>query len=178
MGAVREKELRAGLDVLGVRDHAFLGYRDATCASVDEVEATTKMRVIIESFEPDTILTFGPDGMTDHPDHKAVCAWTTRAFADAAPAGASLFYATVTPEWKERFLPVMNRFNVFAEGRPPTTPRGDLAIDYQLPSDVLELKLGAIDCHESQVEAMMEAFGRNFFREAHDAEYFNLADSK
>ena len=37
---------------------------------------------------------------------------------------------------------MMNRFNVFMEpGTPPVTPREDLAIEFELPPDVLELKL-------------------------------------
>ena len=102
-------------------------------------------------------------------------AWTGEAFAAAAPPKARLFHATQTPEWAETFVPVMNRFNVFMEpGTPPVTPREQLAIDYALPPDILELKLRAIEAHVSQVEGMMEAFGRNYFRDAMQEEYFRL----
>src|SRR5919204_6229381 len=81
MGKVREAELLRSLDILGVSEHHFLDYYDGTCAGVDEVEATGKLRAIMEEVEPDSVLTFGPEGMTDHPDHKAVCAWTSATFA-------------------------------------------------------------------------------------------------
>ena len=125
------------------------------------------------------MFTFGPDGMTDHPDHKAVCAWTTAAFDQAGKPGARLSYATMTPEWAEEFVPRMNRFNVFmSDDTPPVTPREDLAIDFPLPDEILDLKLRAIEAHVSQVEGMLGAFGPDFFREAHKAEFFRLAGER
>jgi LmbE family N-acetylglucosaminyl deacetylase len=179
MGHVREGELMASLSVLGVTEHRWLDYHDGTCASVDPSEAAGKVRAIMREVEPDAVLTFGPDGMTGHADHKAVSGWAGEAFADVAKAGARLYHATQTPEWAETFVPVMNRFNVFMEpGTPPVTPREDLAIDFALPPDILELKLRAIEAHVSQVEGMLSAFGRNYFRDAMKEEYFRLAATR
>ncbi len=176
MGAVREKELMSSLAVLGVTDHRWLDYYDGTCASVDRADAVAKVTAAVERVRPDTVLTFGPDGMTGHDDHKSVSAWTTEAFHASAPAGSKLYYATQTPEWAERFAPVMNRFNVFMEaGTPPVTPREELGIDFELQPDLLELKLKAIEAHVSQVEGMIEAFGQDFFRQSMCAEFFRLA---
>jgi LmbE family N-acetylglucosaminyl deacetylase len=176
LGKVREEELLRSLAVIGVREHRFLDYYDGTCASVESEEGVSRVQAVMEEVRPDSVFTFGPDGMTDHPDHKAVCAWTTEAFERAAPPGARLYYATMTPEWAGEFVERMNRFNVFmGPDVPPITPREDLAIDYRLPPDVLELKLEAIEAHVSQVEGMLNAFGQDFFREAHRAEFFRLA---
>src|SRR5437868_6486894 len=82
---------------------------------------------LIEAVQPDSVLTFGPDGMTDHPDHKAVCAWTTEAFGRAGKPGSRLYYATMTPDWAERFVERMNRFNVFmGPNVPPVTLREEI----------------------------------------------------
>jgi hypothetical protein len=54
------------------------------------------------------------------------------------------------------------------------TPREELGIEYDLPPDILELKLRAIQEHVSQVEGMVQAFGENIFREAMRGEYFRL----
>lgn len=167
MGKVREAELMASLAVLGVSEHHWLDYYDGTCASVPEEEGVGKVLAILQGVRPDSVLTFGPDGMTDHPDHKAVCAWTTEAFRRGAKPGATLYYATVTPGWAEEFLPRMNKFNVFAPGTPPVTPREEVDIDFTLPPGLLGLKLRAIAAHVSQVEGMLDAFGEDFFREAH-----------
>jgi LmbE family N-acetylglucosaminyl deacetylase len=179
MGKVRDAELMRSLEILGVTDHRWLDYYDGTCAEVDQEEATAKVEAILREVDPDTVLSFGPDGMTDHPDHKATCAWATEAFRRAAKPGSKLYYACMTPEWAAEFVPVMNRFNVFmSDDTPPVAPLADLAIVYELHDDELDQKLEAIDAHESQVEGMMNAFGRDFFRKAHKVETFRLAETK
>jgi LmbE family N-acetylglucosaminyl deacetylase len=167
------------LEILGVTEHRFLDYHDGTCAEVDVDEGAGRIEEFVREVVPDTVLSFGPDGMTDHPDHKATCAWITEAFRRAAKPGARLCYATMTPEWAEEFVPVMNRFNVFmSPDTPPVTPLEQIEIVYQLSPDELEQKLRAIDAHVSQVEGMMQAFGRDFFRRAHRVETFRLAETK
>ena len=46
-----------------------------------------------------------------------------------------------------------------APGTPPITPREELAVYYELPANILELKVRAINAHVSQVEAILEAVG-------------------
>jgi LmbE family N-acetylglucosaminyl deacetylase len=179
MGEVRAKELEESLELLGVKEHHWLGYIDATCADVPLEEGTAKVVPFIQDVQPDTVFSFGPDGMTDHADHKAVCAWTTEAFRSAAKPGAKLYYATATKEWVEEFLPRFNKFNVFAPGFPPvTSPDEPGSIQFDLTPELLELKLEAIERHVSQVYYMLKYFGEDFFREAHKSEYFRLAEQK
>lgn len=176
MGQVREAELMLSLQILGVTEHHWLDYYDGTCASVEPEEGTRRIQSLIEDIGPRSVFTFGPDGMTGHTDHKAVCAWTTEAFHRAAPPGARLYYATVTPDWADEFVPRMNQFNVFMEpGTPPITPRTELGIEYALPPDVLDLKMAAIGAHVSQVEGMLTAFGNDFFRAGFKEEVFTLS---
>ena len=54
-------------------DHRWLDYPDGGCAAVDAEEAVARIAAIIDEVRPDTVLTFGPDGGTGHPDHIAVC---------------------------------------------------------------------------------------------------------
>jgi LmbE family N-acetylglucosaminyl deacetylase len=179
MGEVRDAELMESLRILGVTDHRWLEYYDGTCAQVPENEAVAKVEAIVREVDPDSIFSFGPEGMTDHPDHKATCAWATEAFERAAKPGAKLYYATMTPEWAEEFVPRMNKFNVFmSPDVPPVTPREEAAIVFELSPELLELKLKAIEAHVSQVEGMLNAFGQDFFREAHKEEFFRLAATK
>jgi LmbE family N-acetylglucosaminyl deacetylase len=176
MGRVREKELTRSMEIIGVTDHRWLDYHDGTCDSVDLEEGIGRIQAVMEEVEPRSVFTFGPDGMTGHPDHKAVSAWTTEAFTRTAPSGARLYYATTTPEWVEEFAPRMNQFNVFMDpGTPPITPREQLAIDFLLPGDLLDLKVKAFEAHVSQLEGMLQAFGNDFFREGYKSEVFVLA---
>lgn len=175
MGRIREAELTRCLEVLGVREHHWLDYVDGRCDTVDAAEATEKIRTFVADVQPDSVLTFGPDGMTGHSDHKCVSAWTTAAFEQAAKPGACLYYATQTPEWVDRFVPIMNRFNVFGPGTPPRTPAADLAIDFALTSELIEMKVDALSKQTSQIEGMMTAFGREFFAEGVSQEFFVMA---
>jgi len=179
MGKVREAEMMESLAILGVTEHHWLDYYDGTCDRVPFEEGVRRVEAIMGDIQPRSVFTFGPDGMTGHADHKSVSAWTTEAFRRAAPVGARLYYATMTPEWAAEFVPRFNQFNVFMEeGTPPVTERADLAIDYRLPPDLLDLKLRAIEAHVSQVEGMMNAFGQDVFREGNKAEFFRSAASK
>jgi LmbE family N-acetylglucosaminyl deacetylase len=175
LGRVREAELMASLAVLGVTEHVWLDYHDGTCDQVEPGEGVERVEAIMRAVRPRSVLTFGPDGMTGHTDHKSVSAWATEAFARAAPDGARLHYATTIPEWAAEFVPEMNRFNVFMEpGTPPVTAREELSLDFELTEDLVALKLRAIEAHVSQVEGMMNAFGPDFFRRSQRAEWFRL----
>ena len=176
MGKVREAELMRSLEILGVGEHHWLDYYDGTCDTVDRDEAVGKVRSILAEVRPDSVFTFGPEGMTGHSDHKAVSGWTSEAFLDVGKPGARLYHAVFTPEWAETFVPRFNQFNVFFDPTtPPVVPRERLDIDYELPPEILDLKLRAIEAHVSQVEGMLKAFGEDVFREGGKAEFFKLA---
>lgn len=178
MGEVRERELIRSLEVLGVTEHHWLDCLDVDMDTPLDGSGFPRVLEIMEEVRPDTVLTFGPDGMTDHAGHKSVCEWSTRAFVQTAKPGARLHYATATPEWAATWVPVYNRFDVFRPGTPPVTSREELSIDFPLPPDLLDLKLRAIQEHVSQVEGMVHAFGEDIFRQAMAEEYFRLGAVK
>jgi LmbE family N-acetylglucosaminyl deacetylase len=179
MGEIREAELMASLEILGVGEHEWLDYRDGTLGQVDQDEAVGKLLPILEDVRPDTVLTFGPEGMTGHVDHRSVSGWAGEAFRRAAPKGAGLYHAVYTQDWVDRYASRFQQFNVFMEqGTPPVVPRERLAIDFRLPDDLLELKVRALEAQESQIVFMRQAFGRDVFREGGREEYFVLAESR
>jgi LmbE family N-acetylglucosaminyl deacetylase len=178
MGQVREQELLRSLAVLGVTEHHFLDDVDVDMDTPLDALGFAKVRALMEETQPDTVLTFGPDGMTGHVGHMSVCEWSTRAFGEVAKPGATLHYATTTPEWAAEWVPIYNRFDVFRPGTPPVTPKDELSIDFLIPPDLLELKLKAIQEHVSQVGFMVEAFGEDYFRRAMAEETFRPAATK
>ena len=99
LAAHQRTELRNSLAALDVDELYLLGYEDGTCARHD---GTRTIAAHIADIRPDLIVTFGPDGMTGHPDHRAVSRWTTDAWRATAP-GAELWYATLTPESHDRW---------------------------------------------------------------------------
>jgi LmbE family N-acetylglucosaminyl deacetylase len=174
MGTVREAELMDALALLGVTEHHWLDYHDGACASVPGDEATRKIADIMETVNPDSVLTFGPEGMTGHPDHIAVSQWTTAACGTAAPE-AELYYATTNPDWAERFVPPLEALNVYAPGTPPITPIDELAIYLVLDDHLAEKKFRAIGTQVSQVEWLLAAVGEELFRAAMAQENFRRA---
>lgn len=178
MGEVRERELLRSLEVLGVNEHRFLGLPDIDMDRPLPASGSDDVLAIMSEVEPDTVLTFGPEGMTGHEGHKSVSSWTTEAFRSTAKPGARLYYAVYTREWADEFVPTMNGFDIFRPGTPPIHPREDLAIAFVLPDELLELKMRAIQEHESQVDALFAAFGEDFFRRAMREESYRLAEVK
>jgi LmbE family N-acetylglucosaminyl deacetylase len=90
VGRVRETELRAAAAILGIREVSILGYPDG---AVDQVPPDTAIRAIvahIRRIQPDVIVTFGPEGAYGHPDHIAICQFTTAAIVCAADSAYRL----------------------------------------------------------------------------------------
>jgi LmbE family N-acetylglucosaminyl deacetylase len=174
LGAVRERELLDSLAVLGVTEHTFLDLPDIGVDTPLPEEGGPRVRGIMAEVRPDTVLTFGPDGMTGHAGHMSVSRWTTEAFEAFAMPGATLHYATATPDWASYWVPRLEQFDLYGPGTPPVTPREDLSIDFPLPPDLLELKMRALERHESQIAGLLAVFGRDGLREAFREETFRL----
>ncbi len=112
LGAVRERELLDSLAVLGVTEHTFLDLPDIGVDAPLPEEGGPWVRGIMAEVRPDTVLTFGPDGMTGHAGHMSVSRWTTEAFEALAMPGATLHYATATPDWASYWVPRLEQFDL------------------------------------------------------------------
>jgi LmbE family N-acetylglucosaminyl deacetylase len=178
MGEVRTDELERSLAVLGVDEHVWLDLPDVDMETGLPEEGYDRVVQIVHDVRPDSILTFGPDGMTDHAAHKSVSSWATRALREAGGAGSRVLHATVTQDWAQEFLPVWEPFDVFRPGTPWITPREELVIDYRLPREINELKVRAILEHVSQVQAIFEAVGEEIWWRQMSREMFRLGEAK
>jgi LmbE family N-acetylglucosaminyl deacetylase len=178
MGLVREAELLRSFEVLGVTEHEFLDLPDIDMDTPLPEAGAGRVHELMKEVRPDTVLTFGPDGMTGHVAHMSASRWATDAFRESAQPGAKLYHAVYTQEWADEFVPELNKFDVFRPGTPPVVPREDLAIAFELPEELLGLKMRAIQEHVSQVEPMFELFGEEFFRRAMHEESFRLVEEK
>ncbi len=172
LAAVRTAEMEAALEILGVREHRWLDYPDGGCGDVDQDEAVRRVMEVMAEVRPDTVLTFGPDGMTGHPDHQAASRWATAAFEAVARPGAVLGYATNTPEWLAQFREPLDRFNVYMGAEPPCTPREELIVFESFDGELLETKLTAIRAMTSQVEPLVQGLGEDFLRRGFAEECF------
>ncbi|AVX21299.1 N-acetylglucosaminyl deacetylase, LmbE family [Carboxydocella sporoproducens DSM 16521] len=80
LGEVRERELRAAAEVLGISRVEFLGYRDKEVLLANPAEIVGKIVQLLKEERPEALVTFGPDGISGHVDHRAISHFATLAF--------------------------------------------------------------------------------------------------
>jgi LmbE family N-acetylglucosaminyl deacetylase len=148
LGAVREEELRASARALGIHEPYLLGFEDqgiSTHAVAEEVAA--RLREIIEVTRPDVVLTWGPDGITGHPDHRMASNITTVVFQQQSRLEHKprKLYYVVFPESRFASDPdPLNRRRLFL------TVSDDFVTTEIDCRAHLEPALAAIRCHKSQ----------------------------
>jgi len=87
LGRIREEEVRAAAEVLGVRHVRFLGYMDGDLDRAPHAEAAAAIARHIRELRPDVLVTFDPFGAYGHPDHVAIAQLSTAAVIVAAARG-------------------------------------------------------------------------------------------
>ena len=110
LGRIREAELRAAAQVLGVREVSLLGYMDGDLDRADPREAIARIAAHVRRVRPQVVVTFAHEGGYGHPDHIAISQLTTAAMVAAAdpahdprddgpePHGVSKLYYMAWPE--------------------------------------------------------------------------------
>ncbi len=76
----RRSELQAACRALGIHPPLFLECIDRAVAAICWNSAAKEMVRIIRRLQPDVVITFGPDGISGHPDHVALSQIVTSAF--------------------------------------------------------------------------------------------------
>ena len=76
---VREKELDAAGNELGLTETRCLDYPDGGLSEIDNHVLVRLASELLREIDPDVVITFGPDGFSGHPDHVAVGAAVTAA---------------------------------------------------------------------------------------------------
>lgn len=84
LGRIREGELRSAAGVLGLEEVSFLDYVDGEFDKADPDEVIGQIAAHIRRVRPQVVVTFDQNGLYGHPDHIAICQFTTAAVAAAA----------------------------------------------------------------------------------------------
>ncbi|NED98415.1 PIG-L family deacetylase [Phytoactinopolyspora alkaliphila] len=184
---LRVTECAASMEILGVAEHHWLGYSDGGCHLIDPAVPVAKLAALIDEIRPDTVLTFGPDGMTGHDDHMAVSRWATLAVRRTAATSTSdgtphrtpprLLYATKTQDWNERFgAHIALDAIMMVEGMtPPAVEPEQLAIWFRPDTALLDRKVRALRAQSSQVDPLYRALGDAAFHDLTAEEFFRDA---
>jgi LmbE family N-acetylglucosaminyl deacetylase len=114
LGAVREEEDRRSWIALGRPPdrHEWLRYPDHLVEEHPFDELVGRIAGILLSERPDVVVTFGPDGITGHPDHITVGRAATEAFHRGRGHGGGGFRrlihnaipASMIAEWNDRLV--------------------------------------------------------------------------
>ncbi len=175
LAQVREQEMHASLDAVGVREHIWLGHHDGELAQTPRADGVAQVVEILRRVRPDTVVTFGPEGMTGHEDHQTMSHWVTEAWLSTGSRSA-LWYATVSPEFHDRWGAVNERVGFWFENAvPPVTAHSDLAAQIHLADELLTTKYRALRAHTSQTRQLEALIGTEDYRQWWATESFVAA---
>ncbi|MFP3901721.1 MAG: PIG-L deacetylase family protein [Acidimicrobiia bacterium] len=163
LARIRDLEVAAAMAILGVDDHRCLGFEDGTLAERDHGEGIALVAQLIEEVAPDTIVTFGPEGMTGHPDHRTVSSWVTNAWHRSGRA-SRLLHATTTATFVAEFADLHDTVPVFGPGLPLRTPDSEAAVSVLLDEEMQDVKLAALRAQATQIAPLLAAVGEDRFR--------------
>jgi LmbE family N-acetylglucosaminyl deacetylase len=173
LATIRRHELDASLACLGVEEQRYFDYSDGCLSLTSRGSAIERLHNVLDEVQPDTIVTFGADGVTGHPDHRVLSSWVTGALWFWNQPDARLCHAAVSPEWKSSFVPALNEFDAFWPGYPQTSPLPDLVLE--LDEDLLGAKVEALRAHSSQMAPFFDAYGDDFMRAMASTECFRVS---
>ena len=160
LAARREHELLAAMAELGVTDVRVLGHPDGSCAARDPEHAADEVTAILRDVRPDVVVTFGPDGITGHPDHVAVGWWTTLAVRRLAES-PQLLYATMVRDFVDRHRRRYPELPLTVEGDPVAVDATSLALRIVPSPDERRRKRAALTAHRSQTEPLISLVGHD-----------------
>jgi LmbE family N-acetylglucosaminyl deacetylase len=138
LSAVRESELCCACAALGIQPPIFLDYQDGQLSEADPERIVSEILAVIRDVRPQIILTYGPDGVSGHPDHIAIGRFTTEAFRRVLDVLA--LYTIVVPRSLAETLGMKQLH---------TVPDDAITLTVDV-STVWEAKMAAIHCHRTQ----------------------------
>lgn len=168
LAAIREAELRAAADALGVSSVTLLDYRDGQLDRAESRDVIARIATEIRRLQPDVVITFGPDGAYGHPDHVAISQQTTAAIVAAAdpafahggvvasgrPHTVSKFYYIAWPaQLYAAYQAAVGRLVSVVDGvERQATPWPEWAITTAIDTQAVAAQVWkAVSCHDSQV---------------------------
>ncbi len=165
LARLREAELRAAADVLGVRELTLLDYEDGALDQVSPVAAVRRIAREVRRVRPQVVVTFAPDGGYGHPDHIAISQFAAAAIVAAAdprhdagvppaPHAVSKFYYMAWPSgpWAA-YQEAFKKLTCLVDGvERQAEPWPDWAITTVIDTSAeWPTVWKAVTCHDSQV---------------------------
>lgn len=131
-------ELRCACVALGIQPPSLLDYLDGRLAEADPERVIAEILAVIHQVRPLVLLSFGPDGLSGHPDHILVGQWATKVFR--CIEGIAALYTVAVPQ---SLVQTLNMRQVHP------VPDEAIALSVDV-SSIWEMKLAAMRCHATQ----------------------------
>lgn len=136
---IRQKELRCACQALNIQPPIVWDYPDGRLAEIEPEIITQRILLVMHEIQPQVVLSFGPDGLSGHPDHIAIGKAAAEAFQRFRKAGA--LYQLAVPASIAQGLG-LNQIRAVPDSQIT------LAVD---ATSVWKEKMKAIHCHATQV---------------------------
>jgi N-acetylglucosamine malate deacetylase 2 len=137
--ALRESELHCACAALGIEPPVLLDYPDGRLYEVDPETLLAEILVVVKRVQPQVMISFGPDGLSGHPDHIAIGRLACEAYHLSREVVA--FYTLAVP------LSLATKLGM-SQIRALPDDSITLSVDV---STVWEAKLTAINCHRTHL---------------------------
>ncbi|GAA2203077.1 PIG-L family deacetylase [Sinomonas flava] len=183
LGSVRREEDRRAWLAHGREPdrHEWLEYDDGRVADADPSDLALRIRAIMAEERPDVVYTFGPDGITGHPDHIAVGQAADAAFLGLASDGGPGFRRLLHWAVKHSSWLTMNRARLRL-GLPPWDPK-EVYHFRGVPDDLIDMRVdtrtvagrvvaGVVEHRSQQLSLMAPPAGLDAWHSIAAREYF------
>lgn len=142
LSQLREQELRCACQHIGIDTLYLWNLPDGGLRDMNPSVLHEQVLDVMRAWQPRVVLTFGPDGITGHPDHIAIGSATTSAFEalhhqQDASRSQALYYVTTAPQRR-----VDHRMG---DAPPPGPIHAQLDV-----ANYRDTKLAALHCHATQ----------------------------
>jgi LmbE family N-acetylglucosaminyl deacetylase len=196
LGQIREAELRAAAERLGLQQLSFLDYRDGELDQANPTEAIAKIVTHLRQVRPQVVVTFDPHGSYGHPDHIAICQYTTAAVVAAADSSytggqawpphrvSKLYYMIETEENLAAYQAAFGQLVMQVDGQERrATGWPPWAVTTRIDTTLYQAQIWqAIICHRSQLpgyqalEALADKFRQTLWASQDFYRVFSLVN--
>lgn len=155
LGEIREKELYAAAEVLGLKSLTLLDFMDGQLDQAPSILVIGQIAALIRRIKPDVVVTFDPYGSYGHPDHIAISQYTTSAIMVAAAEHrvSKLYYLVETQDNFDVYQDVFGELVMHVDGVERRAEGWkDWAITTRISTGAYwQTVWNAIACHKSQL---------------------------
>lgn len=151
LAGVRREELRRSCEILRIEPPTILDFVDQEILGPQQAELKVRLHDILQARKPDVVLSFGPDGITGHPDHRGMCCLITELLQKEQDSNIRLYYLVFTKARAQKLLEASGRDLAWVADRFVNTV-------IEVAAEELDRSIEAISQYKSQFapEAMQQ----------------------